>query len=75
MLVANPPIVHKNFAQNPDVRGTPIALNVRMKLIAASFGVYVASAPINGSFVVLKICDAKQKHKNSPSAVKTQEMP
>ena len=74
VFAAKPPSVHRNFAQKPEVAGMPTALSVKIKLKAASFGVRLASAPINGNFVVLNICDTKQKHKNSPREIKDAEM-
>ena len=73
-LVANPASVQRNFAQKPEVSGRPIALNIKIKFSAASFGVRVASAPIKGSFVVLKICETKQKHKNNPNEIRLFEI-
>lgn len=60
ICVEKPPKRHKNFALKPDVNGMPIPARVKIKQNAASFGAYGASAPIKGSFVVLKICDTKQ---------------
>ena len=60
ICVEKPPKRHKNFALKPDVNGIPIPARVKIKLKAASFGACGARAPMKGSFVVLKICDAKQ---------------